>query len=33
MRKQKRAALQRWADHLDRIVAGEAGDNVVSFGR
>ena len=29
----KRAALQRWADHLDRIIAGEAGDNVVAFGR
>jgi hypothetical protein len=29
----KRAALQRWADHLDRIVAGESAGNVVAFGR
>lgn len=26
-----RAALQRWADHVDRIVSGEALDNVVEM--
>ena len=30
---EKRAALQRWADHLDRIVASDATSNVVEFGR
>ena len=30
---EKRAALQRWADHLERIVAGEALANVVGFAR
>ena len=30
---EKIAALQRWADHVDRIVAGTAADNVVAFGR
>ena len=30
---EKRAALQRWADHVERIVAGEAAENVVAFGR
>jgi integrase len=29
----KRAALQRWADHVDRIVAGEVAGNVVAFAR
>ena len=29
---EKRAALQRWADHVDQIVAGE-GSKVVSLGR
>jgi hypothetical protein len=29
---EKRTALQRWADHIERIVAGQgAGSNVVSF--
>lgn len=26
-----RVALQRWADHLDRLVGGEAVGNVVAF--
>ena len=30
---EKRAALQRWADHVERIVAGAAADNVRAFGR
>jgi integrase len=30
---EKRAALKRWADHLNRIVAGAHSDNVVEFGR
>jgi hypothetical protein len=30
---EKRAALRRWADHVERLVAGEAGGNVVAFGR
>lgn len=30
---EKRAALQRWADHVERIIGGEAGGNVVAFGR
>ena len=30
---EKRAALQRWADHVERIVAGEPTDKVVMFGR
>ena len=30
---EKRAALQRWADHIDRIAAGVADLNVVEFGR
>jgi integrase len=30
---EKRAALQRWADHVERIVAGEPTDTVVAFGR
>ena len=30
---EKRAALQRWADHVDKIVAGEQAGNVVRFGR
>ena len=30
---EKRAALQRWADHVERIVAGEPDSNVVAFGR
>ena len=30
---EKRAALQRWADHLDRVVAGEALANVVELAR
>ena len=29
----KRQALQRWADHVERIVTGVAGDSVVAFGR
>jgi integrase len=29
----KRAALQHWADYVDRIVAGERAENVVAFGR
>ena len=29
----KRAALQRWADHVDLIVSGEQASNVVEFGR
>ena len=28
---EKRAALQRWADHVERIVAGAAADNVRAF--
>ena len=30
---EKRVALQRWADHLECIVSGEHGANVVAFGR
>jgi integrase len=30
---EKRAALQRWADHVEWIVAGEPACNVVAFGR
>src|SRR5215203_6660620 len=30
---EKRAALERWADHLERVVTGEAAANVVAFGR
>ena len=30
---EKRVALQRWSDHVDRIVAGDTTDNVVAFGR
>jgi integrase len=30
---EKRAALQRWADHVELIVAGEPAANVVLFGR
>ena len=31
---EKRAALQRWADHVESIMAGEPdGDNVVTFAR
>jgi integrase len=30
---ERRAALQRWADHLEGIVAGEPAGNVVAFGR
>ena len=30
---EKTAALQRWADHVERIVSGEHGANVVAFGR
>ena len=30
---EQRAALQRWADHLDRIVAGDATSNVVELAR
>ena len=30
---EKRAALQRWGDHLDRVVAGEALANVVELAR
>lgn len=30
---EKRAALQRWADHVEGIVAGERAGNVVAFGR
>jgi integrase len=30
---EKRTALQRWADHVERIVAGEQFANVVGFGR
>ena len=30
---EKRAALQRWADHVKRIVSGEPTDKVVIFGR
>gem|GEM_PF-5044944 len=26
-----RVALQRWADHLDRLVSGEPAGNVVAF--
>jgi hypothetical protein len=29
----KRQALQRWADHVYGIMAGEAGTNVVAFAR
>jgi integrase len=28
---EKQAGLQRWADHVERIVAGDAGANVVAF--
>ena len=30
---EKRAALQRWADHVERIVSGEPTGKVVPFGR
>lgn len=30
---EKRAALQRWADHVERVVAGEQPNNVLAFGR
>jgi integrase len=30
---EKREALQRWADHVERLAAGEVGGNVVAFGR
>jgi len=30
---EKRAALQRWADHVDFIVTGEQPNNVLAFGR
>ena len=30
---EKRAAMQRWADHVERVVAGEPAGNVVGFGR
>ncbi len=30
---EKRAALQRWADHVERVVTGEANANIVAFGR
>ena len=30
---EKRAALQRWADHVECIVSGTAGGNVLAFGR
>ena len=30
---EKRAALQRWADHLERVVTGDAAADVVAFGR
>jgi integrase len=30
---EKRAALQRWADHVERIVSGDVCGNVVAFGR
>jgi hypothetical protein len=30
---ERRAALQRWADHIDQIVSGKAADKVVPFGR
>jgi integrase len=30
---EKRAALQRWADHVEALVAGEPAGNVVAFGR
>jgi integrase len=30
---EKRAALQQWADHVERVVAGEDSSNVVAFGR
>ena len=31
--KEKRAALQRWADHVERLVAGQPAGNVVSMAR
>ena len=30
---EKRAALQRWADHVERLVSGQAASNVVSMAR
>ncbi len=30
---EKRAALQRWADHVERLVSGEPGGNVVTLAR
>ena len=30
---EKRAALQRWADHVERLVSGQAASNVVSMVR
>jgi len=30
---EKRAALQRWADHVEQVVAGDRVSNVVEFGR